>query len=104
MNPENKTTFGFSQRTLDLIINVFKKYPEIDSAVIFGSRAKGNFREGSDIDLAIFSKNFTETAFSNLCSDLEDLPILFKIDCVHVEKLSRQALIEKIRSEGIRII
>ena len=104
MNEAVKTSFGFSQNTLEQIINTLKKYPELESAVIFGSRAKGNFREGSDIDIAVFSKTLSDSSFAKICSDLEELPLLFKIDCVHVEKLSRQALIDKIRSEGIQVL
>lgn len=43
--------FGLSEETIEEISSVFKHYDNIDKVVIFGSRAKGNYRSGSDIDL-----------------------------------------------------
>ncbi len=102
MNSEkNKDfAFGLSSFILDQFTQVFKRYPEIQSVMIYGSRAKGNFREGSDIDLAVFAPKLSLLDFANLCSDLEDLPVIFKIDCVHFENIKRQILKEKISQEG----
>lgn len=101
MKKENEEiSFGLPAFILDQLILVFKKYPEIQSVMIYGSRAKGNFREGSDIDLAVFGPQLTPTSFVRLCSELEDLPIIFKIDCVHFESLKRPILKEKIHQEG----
>lgn len=49
--------FGLKQETIDKIIQVFKLYPSIDKAVLYGSRAKGSYRNGSDIDLTLMSDN-----------------------------------------------
>ena len=35
------------------MIDVFSRYPEIETVFVYGSRTKGNFRPGSDIDLAL---------------------------------------------------
>jgi uncharacterized protein len=43
--------FGLDQEEIDEIIRVISMFPEIESAFIFGSRAKGNFRKGSDVDI-----------------------------------------------------
>ena len=44
---------GLSKRDLDEISEILKSFPEIEEAVLFGSRAKGNYKPGSDIDIAI---------------------------------------------------
>ena len=97
---KQETPFGLPFFILDQLIIVFKKYPEVESVMIYGSRAKGNFRDGSDIDLAVFGPKLTPEDFAMLCSDLEDLSIIFKIDCVHFENIKRQILKEKISQEG----
>lgn len=45
--------YGLKQPTIVAITDVFKKYPQIDCAILYGSRAKGNFRPNSDIDLTL---------------------------------------------------
>ena len=48
-----KNRFGISEKSHTLILSVIQKYPQVETVLIFGSRAIGNFRNGSDIDLAI---------------------------------------------------
>ncbi|MCW0484384.1 nucleotidyltransferase domain-containing protein [Gaoshiqia sediminis] len=45
--------FGLSETTISLLCSVFENYPEIEEVIIYGSRAKGNYREGSDIDITL---------------------------------------------------
>lgn len=51
MNSSNK--FGLNQETISKIQSVFYQFPEIEEAILYGSRAKGNYKEGSDIDLTL---------------------------------------------------
>lgn len=46
--------FGISDFSFNCICDTLKKYEDIERALIFGSRAKGNYKKGSDIDLAIY--------------------------------------------------
>jgi predicted nucleotidyltransferase len=48
---EGDATFGLSRRALDLLRGVLSGYPAVERAIVYGSRAKGNFRNGSDIDI-----------------------------------------------------
>lgn len=49
----NDARFGIKNGDLASIIHVLRQYPEIETAIIFGSRAKGNYKNGSDIDIAL---------------------------------------------------
>jgi predicted nucleotidyltransferase len=49
--------YGLKDDVVKKIINVFSKYPQIEKAVLYGSRAKGNYKNGSDIDLTLFGEN-----------------------------------------------
>jgi predicted nucleotidyltransferase len=55
--------FGLKQEDIDKINDVFASYEGIDSVVIYGSRAKGNFKVGSDIDLTIIENSLTFQSF-----------------------------------------
>ncbi|HTG65154.1 MAG TPA: nucleotidyltransferase domain-containing protein, partial [Flavobacterium sp.] len=72
--------FGIYPKSYLEIIQILEKYPSIEKVVIYGSRAKGNAREGSDIDITLFG-NPTYQDLSELRDDLEDsyIPYLFDI-------------------------
>jgi predicted nucleotidyltransferase len=48
-----KNSFGLLDTDIETIILILRKYPKVERACIFGSRAKGNFKNGSDVDIAI---------------------------------------------------
>lgn len=51
MVPEDKCGLSFSAQ--DQLTHVFQKHPQIEKVILYGSRAKGNYRAGSDIDITI---------------------------------------------------
>jgi len=73
--------FGLTQETINKINTVFEKYPDIEEVIIFGSRAKGTHREGSDIDFTLKGDNLTETIKSRISLEIDELntPYLFDI-------------------------
>ena|GEM_PF-843064 len=68
----------------------FNQFDFIDKVVIFGSRAKHTANPKSDIDLCIYSLEMTDIQFSKLKSEIDELPILYKIDVVHFEKVNKE--------------
>jgi len=62
--------FGLTEDTIEKFHSVFRKYPEIEEVIIYGSRAKGNYREGSDIDLTLKGEELTEAIRSKVWLDL----------------------------------
>lgn len=95
--------FGLSSNNINKINSVFQQYPEIDEVLIFGSRAKGNFRDNSDIDLAIKSKNISLSILQQIEIKLEELYIPNYFDLVVYEKIENQELIEHINRVGKKI-
>ncbi len=73
------TQFGLSSTELDLISDVLRRHAEVMQAKIFGSRAKGNYRPNSDIDLALWG-NVSRKTLSAITQELEDLPLPYKFD------------------------
>lgn len=95
---------GLKKSDLDYIVDSISKFPEIDKAVIFGSRAKGNYKKGSDIDIAIIGENVTFDTVSALHSKLEDEGLLpYFIDIIDYLHLNHDKLREHIDRVGIVI-
>jgi predicted nucleotidyltransferase len=72
----------------------------LERAVVFGSRAKGNYRLGSDIDLALFGADLTDADLLSLEGRLDDLILPYQIDLCPVNSLTNQALLEHIQRMG----
>ncbi len=97
-----KNNFGLLESDIAYIFAVLEKYTEIDKAVIFGSRAMGNYKNGSDIDIAIFGKQITNRILSKINYKLnETIPIPYFIDVVHFEIIKNKNLKKHILEKGI---
>ena len=92
--------FGLKQEDIDKINDVFASYEGIDSVVIYGSRAKANFKIGSDIDLTIIENSLTFPAFLEIENTLDDLLLPYKIDLSLKRKISNIDLLSHIDSAG----
>ena len=90
---------GLSKKHLQLIVEALKQ-ADIDRAVVFGSRAKGNWRETSDIDIAVFGASVNVGA---LGVQLDELPMPYKFDIVDNNNINSCALREHIDRVGIEI-
>lgn len=92
--------FGLSQNTIEAIKKVFKNYP-IEKIILYGSRAKGNFKPGSDIDLTIVAPNLQLSDLLKMENELEDLDLPYKIDLSLMHQIENKSLIEHIHRVGI---
>jgi predicted nucleotidyltransferase len=92
--------FGLNQETINKINSVFLKHPEIDKVIIYGSRAKGNYRTGSDIDLSMFGNDLEYDLIGKVSSEIDDLntPYLFDISIFNL--LNSPSLEEHINRVG----
>lgn len=89
--------------TIQKITAVFPQFPSIEKAVLFGSRALGNHRNNSDIDIALFGSALTFKDVALLEALVDDLGSPFKVDFCHYEHLDNPALREHIDRVGKRI-
>lgn len=89
--------FGIPEKSMTIIIETIKQFKEIEKVSIFGSRAIGNYKSGSDIDLVIHGSNVTDETVNKLSIRLnEELPLPFYFDIVHYGSLAVEALKEHI--------
>lgn len=92
--------FGLKESTIDKINHVFAAYPQIKQVVLYGSRAKGNYRNGSDIDLTILGDEFTHSQMLHIANELDDLLLPYKIDLSLLRQISNPDLVEHIKRVG----
>ena len=73
--------YGLSDQTLQKIHDVFVRYPQVEEAVLYGSRARGDYKNGSDIDLTLHGgDSLTHTILSKIANDLEDQLLPYTIE------------------------
>lgn len=92
---------GLLERDFRNIYLAIKQFPEIDKVVIFGSRALGNYKKGSDIDLSIYGNGINRRTILTL-SDLlnEEYPIPYFFDIIHYESINNENLKSHIDKYG----
>lgn len=95
--------FGLPQATLDRLNSVFSRYESIDTVVIYGSRAKGNFRRGSDIDLTIKGRKISFLDFMRLENEIDDLMLPYTVDLSQYQDITNQELVAHIDRVGVAI-
>ncbi len=93
------TKFGLPQHTIDELLKYFSSKPEIELVKIFGSRAKGSYRNGSDIDFAIWSND--DEYFFRIIGELDDLPTPYKFDVINYNALNHEGMKNSIDRDGI---
>ncbi len=93
--------FGLKDTDINLINSVFRNYNCIIKAVIYGSRAKGNYRNGSDIDLTLIGEDINLTTLLKIENELDDLLLPYKIDLSVYNKIENIDLINHIKKVGI---
>ncbi|WP_333803816.1 nucleotidyltransferase domain-containing protein [Sulfurospirillum sp.] len=93
--------FGLSHDVIEKIKHIFAQFPNIEQVLVFGSRAKGNYKEGSDIDLALKGTALNLKTLQNLELKLDELYLPYKIDMVIYENIANEALKNHIDRVGI---
>jgi predicted nucleotidyltransferase len=93
--------FGITPKSMNMIINVLMNKKEVQKAAIFGSRSIGNYKNGSDIDIAIYGANITADLVNEISVELnEKLPLPYYFDIVHYDSLKHDGLKDHIDKYG----
>lgn len=96
--------FGLDEKVIESIVSIFQKYDEVQVAKIFGSRARGDYRDGSDIDIALFGEKLTHSHNTKIFYEIDDLYLPYKVDLINFNTLSMENKIrENILKEGVDI-
>ncbi|MDQ3668174.1 MAG: nucleotidyltransferase domain-containing protein [Acidobacteriota bacterium] len=90
-------------KDLAVLRGTFSRFPSVREVRVFGSRATGDARRASDLDLAVFAPDATAEEWADLCEALESTPIIYELDVVRAEQTSNARLREKIEGEGVTV-
>jgi uncharacterized protein len=91
---------GIKKETIEKIFEIFKRYDEIEEIILYGSRAKGNFKPGSDIDLTLIGKRLNLTVLNKISLELDDLLLPFTFDLSLYHHIKQPDLIDHIQRVG----
>jgi predicted nucleotidyltransferase len=93
---------GFKENDLQEILGVLKLFPEVQEVILFGSRAKGNHRPGSDVDLALkIAGSDVTNRVSGVLND--ELMLPYKFDVLNIDSISSPDLLDHIERIGISL-
>jgi predicted nucleotidyltransferase len=85
--------YGLSGNTMGILEAIFKKYPGIRQVTLYGSRAQGNYRNGSDIDISLKTDgSFTHADLLGAAGDFDDSALPYFVDVLIYEQISNPAL------------
>ena len=93
--------YGLSDRTLQKIHGVLSHYPQVEKAILYGSRAAGTYRNGSDIDLTLCGDTLTHSVLSRIDTELDDLLLPYTIDLSIFHQIDNPAMVEQIQRIGV---
>ena len=93
--------YGLDTETVNKIITVFSKYHEVEEALLYGSRAKGVYKPGSDIDLVLKGGNLNLHVLNKIDLELDDLLLPYSFDISIYHQISNLDLIEHIERVGV---
>jgi uncharacterized protein len=95
--------YGIPHELWNSIISTIQSSEKVTGITLFGSRAKGSHKNGSDIDFALMGKELTTKDIISISKALDDLDLPWQIDLLIFDSITEQSLIEHIKRCGIRI-
>lgn len=78
--------FGLSDTVIKELQDVFRRHANIRKVLIFGSRSKGNYRAGSDIDLAVIGSDVDYNLLLDILCEIDDLDLLYSVDLLDYQQ------------------
>ena len=94
--------FGLPQSVIQRINAVLSRYPQVDKAILYGSRAKGNHKNGSDIDLTLYGgTDLSLNVIYRILDDLDELLLPYTIELSIFKDISDRDVIEHIQRVGV---
>ncbi|WP_105103532.1 nucleotidyltransferase domain-containing protein [Microbulbifer pacificus] len=93
--------WGLSSETITRLQQVFERHPEVESALLYGSRAKGNYRKGSDIDLTLIGPELQPLHLIQIETEIDELLTPYSFDLSIYSELESPELLDHIERVGV---
>jgi len=92
---------GLSQRSLNTLYGIFSKYNAVNRVILYGSRAMGTYKNGSDIDITLdVGEGFTDLDLLHVCGDLDESDLPYFVDCSILSGIGSPELREHVARVG----
>jgi predicted nucleotidyltransferase len=94
--------FGLKENVIQQIRTVLARYPQVERAILYGSRAKGNYRSGSDIDVTLLGReDLTLDVLLRIMGDIDDLLLPYTVELSILRDIHDRDLLDHIRRVGV---
>jgi uncharacterized protein len=93
--------FGLKEQDIEAIQQIFSKNEKIEKVILYGSRAKGNYKTSSDIDLTIIADLLTLQELQKIEGEIDDLLLPYQLDLSIFKQISNPDLIDHIKRVGV---
>ncbi len=100
---EESQDIGLSEDVINQLTLIFRQNSKIEEVILYGSRAKGNFRNGSDVDLTMVGKEISLSEQFKIENEIDDLLLPYKFDISLFHQIENPDLIDHIKRVGIPI-
>ncbi len=97
----SKESFGLKENLILELNKIFFNHTEIEEVILYGSRAKGNFRINSDIDLTFKGNDLNLNLMNKIYLEIDDLLTPYSFDLSIFKQIDNPDLIEHINRVGI---
>ena len=94
-------TFGLSQSTIATLYKIFERYTGLEKVIVYGSRAKGTYKTGSDIDLTLVGEALGFDDMMNIKRDVDDSSLPYMVDVSLFHQLDNPSLRDHIQRVGV---
>ncbi len=95
--------YGLSPNVIKQITEVISQFPQVEETIIYGSRAKGNYKPSSDVDLTLKGTDLTLQQLNKVAIMLDDLLLPQKFDISIYQHISNPDLLDHIARVGQRL-
>jgi predicted nucleotidyltransferase len=92
---------GLTEDEAVQVCTVFAGHPEVEKAILYGSRAKGNHKRGSDVDLTLLGTGLTQKILGQIQGELEDGLLPYRFDLSLFSQITHADLLNHIQRVGV---
>ena len=93
--------FGLNSKTIDALKSVLVRHQAIEKVLIYGSRAKGHFKIGSDIDMSLVAPTLNLSDLLKIENEIEELMLPYKVDLSLFHLIENPDVVEHIKRAGV---
>jgi len=96
-----KPISGLSSKNNSRVVSILSQYPAVEKAILYGSRAMGNYKAGSDIDLTLQGSNLSHHEIFQIATAFDESMLPYMVDLSILDHIENQDLLQHIKRVGV---